>query len=316
MRVLLTGATGHLGEYTLRELLRQGHRVRCLIRNDRAGKRLTRLGAPGKVEIAPGDVRDEASLARAVDGQDAVLHLAALLPPLSDQQPELARAVNLGGTQALLRVLRASPQPARLVYVSSVALFGNTQALTPPRRAGDPIAPLDPYSQQKAECEGLVRDSGLTYTILRLSAVPRFKEGFDPLRIRAMFSIAPTDRMECIHPYDAALALANACASEGVWGKTLLISGGPRCQMTMADYYRGYLDAMGIGPFDARYFATDSYHLDWYDTAEGVALLHYQRHGYDDFVAELRRRTWPTRIVATTFRPLARAFLLRYAARR
>ncbi len=128
-----------------------------------------------------------------------------------------------------------------------------------------------------------------------------------------MFAIAPTDRMECIHPYDAALALANACSSEGVWGKTLLISGGPRCQMTMADYYRGYLDAMGVGPLDARYFATDSYHLDWYDTTESEALLHYQRHSYADFVRELRRRQRLTRAVVTCARPLvaARAAALR-----
>ncbi len=249
-------------------------------------------------------------------GEDAVLHLAAVIPPVSDQHPELARAVNLGGAQAASPRAARLSRPAKLIYVSTVALFGNTQALPPPRRASDPIAPMDPYSQQKAECEELLRASGLTYTILRLSAVPRFDEGFDPLRIRTMFSISPADRMECIHPYDAALALANACSSEDVWGKTLIVSGGPTCQMTMADYYRGYLDAIGVGPLDARYFATDSYHLDWYDTAESESLLHYQQHSYADFVRELRRRTWPTRIAATTFRPLARAFLLRYAANR
>lgn len=316
MRVLLTGATGHLGEYTLQELLRQGQSIRCLIRDPRAGKRLARLDAAGKVEIMQGDMRDAASVTRAIEGQDVVLHLAAVLPPVSDQHPELARAVNLGGTQSLLRALQASPSPAKLIYVSTIALYGNTQALPPPRQVGDPIAPMDPYSQHKAACETLVRASGLTYAILRLSAIPRFKEGFDPLRIRTMFAIAPTDRMECIHPYDAALALANACASEGVWGKTLIIAGGPRCQMTMADYYRGYLDAMGIGPIDARYFAKDSYHLDWYDTAEGEALLRYQRHGYDEFIREVRRRQRLTRAAVTCVRPLARRVLLHYAANR
>jgi nucleoside-diphosphate-sugar epimerase len=314
MRVLLTGATGHVGAETLGELVRQGQTVRCLVRDPRAARRLLRVGDPGQVEVQVGDVRDAAAIARAVEGQDVVLHLAALLPPLSDRNPELARSINVGGTRALLGALRSMPRAPKMVYVSTVALFGNTQALPPPRRVGDPIAPMDPYSRHKAECEDLLRATpSLTHTVLRLSAVPRFDEGLDPLRIRAMFSIAPSDRMECIHPADAAVALANACTAAGVWGRTLIIAGGPTCRMTMADYYRGYLDAMGVGTLESRYFSTESYHLDWYDTAESEALLHYQRHSFDDFVRELRRRKRLMRAAATAFRPLARRVMLHFA---
>ncbi len=154
MRVLLTGATGHLGEYTLHELLRQGQTVRCLIRDPRAGKRLTRLGTPGKVEIALGDVRDEAALARAMDETGCS---AASRGGAAPGERSATRAGASGQprrhTSAPPRAATPQPHPAKLIYISTVALFGNTQALPPPRRASDPIAPIDPYSQHKAECE-------------------------------------------------------------------------------------------------------------------------------------------------------------------
>jgi uncharacterized protein YbjT (DUF2867 family) len=306
MRVLLTGANGHLGDLTLRELTRQGHRVRCFIRKKEAAKQLQRIGKKGQVEIALGDMRDSDALARACADQEVVVHLAAVLPPVSDQQPEMARAVNVGGTQTLIQ---------KLVYASTVAVFGDTQAQQPPRRVGDPLHPMDPYSQHKAECEALLADSGLTYTVLRMSAIPRYDEGFDEMRIRAMFAIPPSDRMECIYPEDAALALANAVSSPAVWGRTLIVSGSKSCQMTFADYYRGYLDAAGIGTFDPKYFGTEHYHLDWYDTAESEALLHYQRHSFADFTREVRRRQRLTRIGVFFVRPFVRAFLLRYSPR-
>jgi nucleoside-diphosphate-sugar epimerase len=201
-----------------------------------------------------------------------------------------------------------------LIYASTIALFGNTQALPPPRRVGDPLAPLDPYSQQKAECERFIAESKLTWTILRLTAVPRFHESFDPLRLRAMFSVPLSDRVESIHPYDVALALANAVTSPEIWGKTLIIAGGSRCRIHMHDYYRGYLEAVGIGTFPEKYFATTSYHLDWYDTDESQALLQYQRYSYEDFIRQYRRKVTLLRWGATLVRPILRLIILQYSA--
>lgn len=314
MNILLTGATGNVGGHVLRELLQQGHTVRCFVRRKRDGQQLTSLGKPSQVEVVVGDMRDAGAVSTAVAGQEVVLHLAAVIPPVSDYQPELARAVNVGGTQNLIAAMQAQAQPPKLIYTSTIALFGNTQALPPPRRVGDPLAPLDPYSQHKAECERFIAASGLTWAILRLTAVPRFHESFDPLRLRAMFSVPLTDRVESIHPYDVALALANAVTSPEVWGKTLIIAGGSRCRMHMHDYYRGYLEAVGVGTFPDKYFATTSYHLDWYDTDESQALLHYQRYSYEDFIRQYRRKSMLLRWGATMVRPIVRLLILQYSA--
>ena len=311
MRILLTGATGNIGNQALRELLRQGHTVRCLVRDAR---RMQVTGPQSQLEVMVGDTRDPAQVKAAVVGQEMVIHLAALIPPASDLQPELAYATNVGGTKNVIAAIAAQPQPPKLVYMSTIALFGRTQDQPPPRRVGDPLAPLDPYSMHKVECEGLLRASSLTWVILRCTAVPRFDEGFDPVRLRAMFAIAPTDRMEMLHPADAGLAVANAAKSPDVWGKTLIIAGGSRCRMTMRDYYQGYFDALGIKALPAEAFSHESYHLDWYDTEESEALLQYQRHTFADFVAELRGRVRGQRLGVALAQPIVRWVLLRYSS--
>jgi len=315
MRVCLTGATGNIGEQALAALLHDGHTVRCLVRRPARLRRLAaRYGArPGQVEIVSGDIGNAAQVAAAVAEQDVVLHLAALLPPVSDLEPERARVVNVEGTRKVIEALRAQPHPPRLIYTSTVALFGVTQDQPPPRRVGDPIRPVDPYSQHKAECEDVIRQSGLPWTILRYTVVPRFNESFDPLRIRTMFSINPNDRIEMLHPYDAGRALANAASSPDLVGKTLVIAGGPSCRVDMREYYRAFLVAAGIGTFPDRAYSHDSYHLDYYDTAESQALLRYQQHTFDDLARELYRRYKWRRLGATLVRPMLRGLLLRYS---
>jgi len=314
MRVLVTGATGSLGEQTLAALLQDGQRIRAVVRQPDALRRLAfRLGArAGEIEIIPSDITDVAQLAAALDGQDVVVHLAGMLPPKSDHAPERARTINVGGMHAVLAALHAKPRPPRLIYSSTVALFGITQDQPPPRRVTDPICPMDPYSQQKAECEGLIRASGLDWTILRFTAIPRFHESFCAERIRAMFAINPDDRMEMIHPADAGRALANAVRSAEVVGKTLLIAGGPSCRTCMREYFRAYLDAAGIGAFPDAAFGQDSYHLDYYDTAESQALLRYQQRSFDDFTRDLRGHLFWQRHGARLVRPVLRQMLLRY----
>jgi UDP-glucose 4-epimerase len=315
MRVLVTGATGNLGEQTLAALLQDGQRIRGVVRRPNALRRLaSRLGARvGQIEIVPGDVTDAPQLVAALAGQDVVVHLAGMLPPESDHTPERARTINVGGLRAVLAALHAQPRPPRLIFSSTVALFGITQDQPPPRRLSDPIHPVDPYSHQKAECEALIRASGLDWTILRFTVIPRFQESFRAERLRAMFAINPGDRMEMIHPADAGRAVANAVSSTAVVGKTLLIAGGPSCRAHMRDYYRAYLDAAGIGALPDAAFSQDSYHLDYYDTAESQALLRYQQHSFEDFTHDLRRHLFWQRQGARLVRPVLRRILLRYA---
>ncbi|MBS1110720.1 MAG: NAD(P)-dependent oxidoreductase, partial [Anaeromyxobacteraceae bacterium] len=76
MKILLTGPFGNIGSHVIPELLREGHQVRAFDLDNAANRKAARdLGR--KVEPAWGDVRDSRAVVRAVEGMDAVLHLAA-----------------------------------------------------------------------------------------------------------------------------------------------------------------------------------------------------------------------------------------------
>src|SRR3954469_2007177 len=152
VNVLLTGAMGMVGQHALGELLKAGHQVRVLELPTPKNLALAkRLGAP-RLGMAWGDVRDATAVARAMDGREAVAHLAAIIPPLSDQRPDFAREVNVGGTKNILQAMQRSGV-RRLVYTSSVAVFARPQSRPPPRTADDPTGGTDPYSHHKLECE-------------------------------------------------------------------------------------------------------------------------------------------------------------------
>ena len=102
MKVLVTGAFGNLGTQTLELLLRRGeHEICCTDldtpKNRRKQRKLAKLGA---FETRWTDVADAAAVEDAVAGQECVLHFAGVIPPLSEEQPELAERVNVTGTRS------------------------------------------------------------------------------------------------------------------------------------------------------------------------------------------------------------------------
>ena len=144
--ILVTGATGFLGSALVDLLVREHLPVRALVRSPHKAAVL-----PDVVERAPGDINDEASLRRAMDGCEGVMHLAAAVGLFTLEQ---ARELNLGGTRRVLEAARRAGV-RRFVYASSSAAIIAADGLvseTAPNRT----ALTDSYSITKAEAEGLV----------------------------------------------------------------------------------------------------------------------------------------------------------------
>jgi UDP-glucose 4-epimerase len=311
LRILLTGAFGNIGIETLRELVRAGHRVRCF---DLPSPRAKALAAEFRdaAEIAWGDISNREDVARSVADQDAVIHDAAVIPPLSERKPELTRRVNVEGTQNVVSACEAQQSKPTLVFASSVTLFGRTQHLNPPRRAHEAVAPSDHYSHSKAACEQMIVASDLDWTILRLGAAPppalRRK---DALGLKQFFAIDPATRVEYLDQRDAGLAQARAVACDEAVGKILLIGGGRSCQVRMRDLYDAALNAMGVGSFPDSAYGGEPYYTDWMDTEESQRLLQYQRYGfalYQDLLMSSMRRL--RRVVRPVRWPIRRYMLL------
>lgn len=115
MRVVVTGATGHVGSNLVRALLRQGDHVRVMVRGP--ARSLDGL----EVERVSGDVRDEASLRAAFEGAEIVYHLAAVISITGDPSG-MVRAVNVDGTRRVAEAALAVGV-RRLVHCSSVHAF-------------------------------------------------------------------------------------------------------------------------------------------------------------------------------------------------
>ena len=116
--ILITGATGSLGALLTRRLAGEGRRVAALCLPGDPGAAIADLG--DAVDRRTGDVTDPASVEAAMDGIDAVFHLAAVVPFLNALRPRM-EAVNIGGTRAVLAAARRAGV-RRLVHVSSASV--------------------------------------------------------------------------------------------------------------------------------------------------------------------------------------------------
>lgn len=121
MRTFLTGATGFLGSHVARVLIEQGADLRLLVRPTSNLKNLEGL----KAETVTGDLRDPASLEKAMSGCDTVFHVAADYRLWVTDPNEMYRS-NVEGTRAVLEAARKT-NVKNVVYTSSVATIGFTR---------------------------------------------------------------------------------------------------------------------------------------------------------------------------------------------
>jgi nucleoside-diphosphate-sugar epimerase len=265
MKILVTGACGNIGSSVVEELRRQGHLVRCLDLPTAANRKKARTLA-ATVEVIWSDIRDVHAVDAAVQGQDVVVHLAFIIPPHVDDDPATASEVNIDGTTVVLNAVRR--HASRILFASTLDVFGRTQHLDPPRKVTDSVAATDEYSKHKIKCEELVRQSPHPWAIYRFADVPpKQRRSPHPL----MFAIPLEQRIEVVHVDDVGLAVANGISSDQIWGQTWLIGGGGDCQVRYRDLLNRSLAPLGIAELPEKAFSTTPYCTDWLDTTKANA---------------------------------------------
>lgn len=168
-RVLVTGGAGFIGGYTVPLLVERGYRVRVFDNMYRADPVVLAAQAEDPaIEIVEGDVRYPDSVARAVDGCESVIHLAALAINKSVAEPVESVEVNLNGSQHVFAA-SAAAGVRRVVFASSASVYGEPQRL--PMHEDDPLNPKTPYCVSKLASEHLLRfyerTEGLDWNVLR-----------------------------------------------------------------------------------------------------------------------------------------------------
>ncbi|GJH33330.1 NAD(P)-dependent oxidoreductase [Paraburkholderia hospita] len=149
MRVLVTGGSGFLGAWIMRRLLASG--IECVAFDLQTKPQLLHALSPEQAETVQwrtGDIAQAADVARALDGCDAVIHLAGILTPDCAANPVRGAQINLIGTLNVFDAARAAGLQ-RVLYASSAGVFGPDDGATP--------FPQTHYGAFKLACEGSAR---------------------------------------------------------------------------------------------------------------------------------------------------------------
>lgn len=232
---LVTGACGFMGTHMVEILQAAGHEVRATDladackADDRDLGRFPSVLRDLGIEPLPADLTKPHTLGSICQGVDYVFHIAGLF---SYSAPwEALKAVNVGGTAALIRAVQAgSPKLKRFVMWGAGGVYGFRDNEGIPIREDDPPEPPNDYLRSKWRAEWTVIDAGRTqglpYSILRPTSVygPRSVYGMGPLLMSSATSPLPmvpanfTARIPFVHVVDvckAALYLADQPAAAG-----------------------------------------------------------------------------------------------------
>jgi NADH dehydrogenase len=233
MRVFLTGATGYVGSYILRELLRHDHTPRCLVR----GPADALAVQDDAIEAVQGDVTDPASLDGALEGCDAAIHLVGILEERPAEGVTFER-VHVEGTRHVVAAARAAGVD-RLVHMSANGA----------RPDGGTA-----YQHTKWCAEQIVTDAGLDHwTVVRPSllfgapdpgrpefASQVFRDLVRPFPILPVFGDG-TYELQPVHVTTVAAAFVQALTREAAHGRTYVAAGPDRLP------YIEVLDRLALG---------------------------------------------------------------------
>ena len=278
---LITGGAGSVGRQLVEMFAAAGRPVRVF---DLPMMDFTGFEDRDGIEIARGDITDSDGVRAAVSGVDAVLHLAAILPPNSERDRDLTFRVNVAGTQNIIDAMEATNPDARLVFTSSISTYGDTSAEDPPVRTSHAQSAIDIYADSKIEGERLIRASSLdNSTVLRIAAiaVPAFLEPPTP------WPFTEDQRVEMVHRDDVADALFASASAPDAGDKVFNIGGGPTWQLRGRDYVRDFFDVMGA-PVELATYRDAPGWVDWYDTEESQRILGYQNRSYQHYIGEMQ----------------------------
>ena len=276
--ILVTGGAGSMGRLVSEQLIEKDHFVNVFD--------LPTANFEGfensRIKIFKGNLNDD-SIIEPIKHVDTVIHLAAILPPTANTNIELAKKVNVEGTQNLIKNIEDINPNMHLIFSSSVSIYGKNfdNKLINQNSSANPD---DNYAQTKYDSEILVEQSNINSTILRISGVsiPIFQE--PPLE----WPFLPDQQIEFIHRDDVVTSICNSVENKEAHNQILNISGGETWQITGEKYVKDYFEILEVGMENAIY-QKDEGHFSWYESKKSNKILQYQNNTYENYLEQIRQ---------------------------
>jgi nucleoside-diphosphate-sugar epimerase len=283
-RILLTGASGSVGCEVLKQLYQQRHKYDITVLGTRSKRSLKNL-TPYKrgITIVYGDITSSNDVRKVCSDIDFVIHLAAVIPPLADENPELASSVNTTGTENLIRNLEQLSPDVFFIYSSSISVYGD-RIKNPQIRVGDPLIPSDrdEYAKTKIKAENVICSSTIDWSIFRLTAIMG-----DHKISKLMFHMPLSTPIEISTPEDTARAFILALENRtGISKKIFNLGGGVNCRTTYKELLTNMFVIFGLGRlnFPDKTFAERNFHCGYYEDGDDLeTILHFRHDTMESF---------------------------------
>jgi uncharacterized protein YbjT (DUF2867 family) len=210
--VTVFGGTGFIGRQVVRALAKRGYRVRAAARNEGTGYRLRMLGDVGQIEVVQANVRNRASVERALEGAEAVVNLVAVMHESGRQRFD---SLHTEGARTVAEVAAARGL-SRFIQVSAIGADAGSQSK---------------YARTKAEGEAAVREVMPSATVIRPSIVFGPEDAFFN-RFGKMATLSPVlpmvgadTKFQPVFVGDLAAAIGNALVDPSTAGQTYEVGG-------------------------------------------------------------------------------------------
>ncbi len=301
--VAITGATGNMGQEVMNFVcaLENVNKVYflCLPSEVKRGKKL--LKKHKKAVMVVGNTAEIADCRKLISNSVAyVIHMAAVIPPKSDQHPELSDRANTFGTMALVNAILELDNQPKFIHISTVALYGNRNYLHPFGRVGDPLLPsaYDPYAMSKLEGERYVLEAGLQkWAVIRQTAMLHNRMLTDNLSDGLMFHTCYNAPLEWVTARDSGRLLGNIIKRDSngevdnFWYNVYNLGGPSSNRITGYEVFDGGFKIIGGSTekfMKPNWNATRNFHGVWfYDGHVLNDMFDYQKESVDDYWQEV-----------------------------
>lgn len=297
--ISITGATGNMGIKVVKALSQLDNvKLRLLVLDTKKERRLAKalVRSNKQIEILYGNILNSNICDKLVNEADYVINMAAVIPPEADKKHNECIVANIDGVQNIVKSIIKTGNKAKLIHISSVAIYGNRDYKHPWGRVGDPLLPsaYDVYGMTKLFGERMVLDSDINnWFILRQTGILYDKLLMKNISDGLMFHTCFNTPIEWVTDDDSATLIKNIILSDisnelkGFWKKVYNIGGGKNYRTTGYDTFDIGFSIIGGNAeqfMKPEWQATRNFHCMWFeDSKELQDRFHFQSGSLNAF---------------------------------